>query len=76
MNWFKKLFHKHKMQEIRRVKMSVGCATYNEGCMIDVQPNTTYIGTFVCEDCYHITDEWYTILDIFDRVQPYDKGAK
>lgn len=78
MNWFKKLFYKHKHIPIWESREAIERITidFTTGGVIDIEPGTRYLRKGRCIECGQHLTNIYKIADIFDREQPYDKKEK
>lgn len=77
MNWFQKLFHKlfhkHKPKWHSREVIGKTSIDYTTGPVVDIQSATEYLVEGKCLECGEFLVDTYTIADIFDQPQPYDK---
>ena len=71
--WIKDLFHTHAIIYTSRVLVGYGSKDLTMGPVIDIQPTNIYLVEGYCTTCDVKFKRKRTILEIFDKPQPYDK---
>lgn len=74
MNSLQKLFHKHTLIHTSRTLIGTGSRDCTTGPNIDWQPTNIYLEEGYCLHCDMKFKSKTSVLQIFDRPQPYDKG--